>query len=56
MKEDWEQMDKFSRSLIKKILHVPIMRLKTCPETTNKSQHCTVKEVFGMEEECQINH
>lgn len=49
--EDWEQMDKFSKSLMKKFLHSPIMRLKSCPETGNLCERCTVKEVFGLENE-----
>lgn len=47
--EDWDQMDKFSKSLMKKFLHSPIMRLKSCPETGNLCERCTVKAVFGLE-------
>jgi glutamyl-tRNA reductase len=49
--QDWNQMDIFSKSLMKKFLHSPIMRLKSCPETGNLCKRCTVKEVFGVEEE-----
>ena len=49
--QDWEQMDKFSKSLMKKFLHSPIMRLKSCPETANLCERCTVKKVFGVEDE-----
>ncbi len=48
---DWEQMEKFSKSLMKKFLHSPIMRLKSCSETENLCESCTVKEVFGVEDE-----
>ncbi len=54
-KEDWDQVDKFSRSLLKKFLHSPIVRLRTCPESKDLCTKCTVKELFGLEVECQVN-
>jgi|Deesub1362B_J571_1020462.scaffolds.fasta_scaffold04197_2 glutamyl-tRNA reductase len=53
MKEDWEQVDRFSRSLLKKFLHSPIVRLRTCPDQSKLCSGCTVKDVFGLEVECQ---
>ncbi|MDW7680292.1 MAG: glutamyl-tRNA reductase [bacterium] len=51
--EDWEQMEKFSRSLMKKFLHNPITRLKTCSDEENWCDRCTVKKIFGVEDLCQ---
>ncbi len=50
--EELADIDKFSKSLMKKFLHSPIMRLKTCPETEVVCRRCTIKEVFGLENEC----
>ncbi|RKY92934.1 glutamyl-tRNA reductase [candidate division KSB1 bacterium] len=51
-KEDWEQMELFSKSLLRKFLHYPIMRLKSCSESRQVCHKCTVRQVFGLEEEC----
>ncbi|MBD3288182.1 glutamyl-tRNA reductase [candidate division KSB1 bacterium] len=47
--EDWEQMDKFSKTLMKKFLRSPIMRVKSCSDKENLCERCTVKEVLGLE-------
>ena len=52
---DWENVEKFSRSLLKKFLHSPIVRLKSCPDTGNDCHRCTILEVFGLEEECRTH-
>lgn len=51
--DDWESVDKFSKSLLKKFLHSPIVRLKSCPESGDVCHRCTVREVFGLEKKCQ---
>ncbi len=51
-REDWEQLDKFSSSLLKKFLHNPIVRLRTCPERDDLCTRCSLKEFFGLEVEC----
>ena len=51
-REDWEQLDKFSSSLLKKFLHNPIVRLRTCPERDGLCDRCSVTEFFGLEVEC----
>lgn len=52
---DRDNIDKFSKSLLKKILHSPIMRLKACPESGNVCLRCNVKDLFGLEEQCLTN-
>ncbi len=47
--EDWEQMEKFSKTLMKKFLRSPIMRVKSCSKTDNLCERCTVKDVLGLE-------
>ena len=48
-KESWEQIDKFSRSLLNKILHAPMMCLRQCSGASEACRRCTVKEVFGLD-------
>lgn len=48
-KEDWEQMDKFSKSLMKKFLHSPYMRLRSCTKS-HHSGHCSIIDIFGLED------
>ncbi len=45
--EDWEQMEKFSKSLLKKFLHSPMIQLHECKDT---SELCTIRKVFGLYE------
>ena len=52
---DRDNIDKFSKSLLKKILHSPIMRLKACPESGNVCLRCNVKDLIGLEEQCLTN-
>jgi len=49
-KEDWEQIDKFSRSLLKKFLHSPMVRLHECKDASELCGKCTIREVFGLDE------
>ena len=51
VKEDWEKMDKFSRSLLKKFLHSPMVRLHECKDMTELCGRCTIREVFGLDED-----
>ena len=48
--EDWEQMDKFSKSLLKKFLHSPMIRLHQCRDDSELCGKCTIREVFGLDE------
>ncbi len=49
--EDWEQMEKFSKSLMKKFLHHPIMYLRSCSNNGKLCERCAIIDVFGLEVE-----
>lgn len=51
LQEDWEQIDKFSKSLLQKILHSPMVRLHACRDTQEICGRCTIREVFGLDED-----
>ena len=48
--ESREQIDKFSQSLLNKILHSPMMYLKQCINVAEPCGRCTVREVFGLDD------
>ncbi|NIA30465.1 MAG: glutamyl-tRNA reductase [Actinobacteria bacterium] len=50
VQEDWEQIDKFSKSLLKKFLHSPMIRLHQCKDDSELCGKCTIKEIFGLDE------
>ena len=49
--EDWGQLEKFSKSLLKKFLHHPMTRLNACQNVDDLCGRCTVREVFGLEDD-----
>ncbi len=46
LQEDWDQMDKFSKSLLKAIMHSPYMQLHNGDHGCGR---CTIRQVFGLE-------
>lgn len=48
-KEDLKDLDLFSRSLMKKILHPPIERLNECAIEHKFCGDCTIRKIFGLD-------
>ncbi len=47
--EDLKDLDTFSKSLIKKILHLPMTRLGECAVEHEFCGRCTIRKVFGLD-------
>ena len=47
--EDLKDLDLFSRSLMKKILHPPMMRLNECAIEHKFCGDCTIRKIFGLD-------